>query len=570
MLTFLSINIEGFRSIAEPTHLSLNVPGITWINSPTGSGKSTIFSAITWCLYGKDLKGVSEVKTWEKLRPKGYNGVCITLSYQTNSGVFKIIRCQDYKLPIEDGNKGGSRLIIYRDAYLLDIKGKIKVQSEIEKSIGLTYQLFINSVMFGQGLKRLIQESNTDKKKLFEEVFDLNFLNLAKEVANGERRDILSEYSQLGNTVRQLKDQVTESKDTYIELRERERSWEDRIHKQSDELRKKRTALTKELQETQHKIKGFVSDTIDSKIHRVESRLNCLHSKLQKAKNGTRLDLEDLVSQILKMLEVKKYKLAYRKLQTLSDTFKSITEYQEEKEELINRKYKLKDIKNRYEHLNKVCISLADNICDIDKQIIELESEKHKVISPKYRLAWKDYRKKLRKVTKEYNDKSKELENYDWLINEPLGNQGIKAYLFDSSLNLLNQVLESYSDILGFRISFEIDLKSTRKDFITLIESKGIIIEYDELSGGEKSLTNLAMALAMNEALTASRGINLAFLDEVFEGISDDVLEVAINLITKVFENKTLYLISHHQSLPLHKARVMQVVKQDGLSKIIL
>ena len=77
------------------------------------------------------------------------------------------------------------------------------------------------------------------------------------------------------------------------------------------------------------------------------------------------------------------------------------------------------------------------------------------------------------------------------------------------------------------------------------------------------------MALAMNEALTAARGINLAFLDEVFEGISDDVLEVAINLITKVFENKNLFLISHHQSLPLHKARIMQVVKQDGLSKVL-
>ena len=91
MLTFLSINIEGFRSIAEQTHLQLNTPGITWINSPTGSGKSTIFSAITWGLYGKDLKGVSEVKTWEKYRPKNYQGVCITINYQTSKGVFKVI-----------------------------------------------------------------------------------------------------------------------------------------------------------------------------------------------------------------------------------------------------------------------------------------------------------------------------------------------------------------------------------------------------------------------------------------------------------------------------------------------
>lgn len=569
MLTFLSINIEGFRSIAESTYLQLNTPGITWINSPTGSGKSTIFSAITWGLYGKDLKGVSEVRTWEKYRPKNYQGVCITINYQTSNGVFKVIRCQDYKLPLEDGNKGGNRLVVYQDAYPLDIKGKVRIQNEIEKSIGLTYQLFINSIMFGQGLKRLIQESNTDKKKLFEEVFDLNFLNLAKGIANDERRDILVEANEVENRSKQLKQQIEESKNTYFELRERERSWKATIHRQRRELRERRIELTKRLQETQRELKNTVEVTLDSKISRTETRIMDISKRLKKAKGDTQLDLEDFVTEILKLLKVKKYKSAEKKLQNLHATFKEITECQEEKEELIQRKYKLKEIKTRYVHINKTCNTLADNICDIDEKIKELENEKQKVLSPKYKKAWESYRKKLKKIDEDYHNKVGELENYDWLITEPLGNNGIKAYLFDSSLDLLNQVLSSYSDILGFRISFEIDLDSTRKEFITLIESNGVIIDYDELSGGEKSLVNLAMALAMNEALTAARGINLAFLDEVFEGISDDVLEVAINLITKVFENKNLFLISHHQSLPLHKARIMQVVKQDGLSKCL-
>ena len=570
MLTFLSISIEGFRSIAEPTNISLNLPGITWINSPTGSGKSTIFSAITWVLYGKDLKGVSEVKTWEKYRISDYKGVCVTINYQTSKGVFKVIRCQDYKLPVDDGNKGGNRLIMYQDAYILDVKGKVNIQNEVEKSIGLTYQLFINSIMFGQGLKRLIQETNADKKKLFEEVFDLNFLNLAKVVANDERKNLITESKDLERRFDQLKDQAEESKDTYLELQERERSWEENIHKQCKELRDKRIELTKKLQNTQREIKDTVANTLDGKLSRTESRIHNLHSRLQVLKNGTELNLANFVTEILKMLKSKKYELAYKKLQTLHATFKEITECQEEKEELIKRKFKLKEIQARYEYINKTCNTLADNICAIDEQIHKLENEKQKVLSPKYKKAWKDYRKKLKKVDKDYHNKLGDLENYDWLISEPLGNNGIKAYLFDSSLDLLNNVLESYSDILGFRVSFEVDLDSIRKDFITLIESNGIIIEYDELSGGEKSLVNLAMALAMNEALTAARGINLAFLDEVFEGISDDVLEIAINLITKVFENKSLFLISHHQSLPLHKARIMQVVKQNGLSKIVV
>lgn len=71
------------------------------------------------------------------------------------------------------------------------------------------------------------------------------------------------------------------------------------------------------------------------------------------------------------------------------------------------------------------------------------------------------------------------------MIDDPLGNNGIKAYLFDSSLERLNSTLDRYARVLGFRIEFTIDLGTARKDFVTLIERDGQIIDYDELSGGE-------------------------------------------------------------------------------------
>ena len=570
MLTLLSVNIQGFCSICESVSIQLNQIGTVFIKAPFGSGKTTIFSAITWCLYGKDLKGVSEVNTWKNYQPKDYPGTCVTLNYQTSHGVYKVIRCQNYKLPLDDGNKGNNRLLLYQDAYLIDLKGKVVIQKRIEDTIGLTYQLFMNSIMFGQGMKRLIQESNTDKKKLFEEVFDLNFLNLAKGIASDERRDILVEANGLETKAKQLKHQVEESKNTYFELRERERSWKATIHRQRRELREKRTQLTRKLQDTQRDLKDTVANTIDSKISRTESKIHSIHSELQKLKNGTELNLETFVNDILKLMKAKKYTKVTKKLKLLSVSFKSLIELQEEKEELIQKKLKLKEIKTRYTYIDKTCNTLADNICMIDKQIIDLQNEKQKILSPKYKELWNRYRKKLKKLDEDYHNKLSELEDYNWLITDPLGNNGIKAYLFDSSLDLLNSVLDSYSDTLGFRISFEVDLDSTRKDFVTLIERDGVIIEYDELSGGERAIVNLAMALAMNEALTAARGINIAFLDEVFEGLSDDGVELAVSLINHVFENKTLFIISHHDSLPLHKARIMQVVKQDGLSKIVI
>ena len=93
------------------------------------------------------------------------------------------------------------------------------------------------------------------------------------------------------------------------------------------------------------------------------------------------------------------------------------------------------------------------------------------------------------------------------------------------------------------------------------------IIDYDELSGGEKQLCNVAMAFAMNEALTASKGINLAFLDEVFESLSSDNVEVVTSLIRHIFKEKTLFLITHLDSLPLGNTKILQVEKTQGLSR---
>lgn len=165
-------------------------------------------------------------------------------------------------------------------------------------------------------------------------------------------------------------------------------------------------------------------------------------------------------------------------------------------------------------------------------------------MSPKYKQKLKEIRKNLRKVDEDFHNKELELENYNWLINDPLGNNGIKAYLFDSSLEFLNKCLDKYSEVLGFRIEFNIDLGTARKEFVTLIERDGMIIDYDELSGGEKQLVCVAMAFAMNEALTASKGINLAFLDEVFESLSSDNIEIVTSLIRYIFKEKTLFLIT--------------------------
>lgn len=187
----------------------------------------------------------------------------------------------------------------------------------------------------------------------------------------------------------------------------------------------------------------------------------------------------------IELIKNKQYKKALKMLTPISKAFKEREELQSLYEESVERLDELEFNCSKYKTLVKECSDIASDLADIDQEIKDLKNQKLKVMSTKYKERLKKIRKDLRKVDEDYHNRELELENYNWLINDPLGNNGIKAYLFDSSLHLLNRTLASYSEVLGFRIEFNIDLNSTRKDFVTLIERDNHIIDYDELSGGE-------------------------------------------------------------------------------------
>lgn len=568
MITLLSVNIEGYCSICEPTHLQLNQGCTVLIKAPNGNGKSSIFGAIVWCIYGKSLKGVSEVNTWKEVQPKDYSGTKVELFFQRDQDIYKITRCQNYKKVLDDGAKGNNRLIFYENGDTVNIKSKIKLQEHIILKLGLSYQLFMNSIMFGQGLQRLITESNADKKKLFEEIFDLNFLNIAKDIAQDGFEEVYSESKELEYNTKNLSQEIESVKSTYKDLKEKEASWKTTLDEECKELKEKRDTLSNKLRIEKKNINKALSLSLDTKVKKQTHLISSLKEKLNDARSLSKMSLEEFIDIILELMQKKKYDKAYESLLKIKSAFIKITKYQKELEKANDKLYELKETRRELNEVKETCEEYAEEILQIDSKIRKLGNESLKILSPKYKEKIVKLKSKLKTIEQEYQLKLNKLKDYEWLLKDPLGNNGIKAYLFDSSLDLLNNTLDSYSEVLGFRISFEIDLSSTRKDFVTLIERGGVIIDYDELSGGEKQVCNLAMAFAMFESMSAARGINIAFLDEVFESLSSDNIEIVISLIKHIFESKTLFLITHHDSLPLSHSKLLQVEKQNGLTSL--
>lgn len=569
MIQFGNIIIEGFCSIPY-LELNLGSKGITVIRGATGEGKTTILSALVWGAYGKNLKGKSDVNTWEKYRPKNYNGTKVEIYFGKDGKTHKITRCLKYKGEV-NGAKGKDRLIYEIDAVEVSEKNKGEIQALINADLGMSYSLFMNSILFGQGMKRLIQESSSDKKDLFEEIFELEYISKARDIAKGYYTEALREYNEISQKYSLSKEKKQSIQRMLDDLKKQANHVKNDLSSRVKVLEKKLSLLAKAKKENELKETVTYKNRIEQRIQEARDNQKELLNKINDAKKKTRVSLEEFIGVIIKLLKRGDIKNSLKRLMEVKKAFGDIERLQDKcsklADKISNYRDKLEELRDQEYEANKVQRDIDLTHVEIKKLLSEKRAGVNLGLIKKYKTQLSTISDKLQSIESEMEEKRAKVDNYKWVMDDPLGNRGIKAFLFESSLDILNEILESYSEVLGFSILFYVDIQGVKKDFNTQIIMDGIEVSYEELSGGQKTLVNIAMAFAMNEVMTKAKGINIAFLDEVFENLSSEYVDLVIGLIRKIYKDKTLYLISHHESLPIPNARVITVTRERGLSQ---
>lgn len=569
MIQFGNIIIEGFCSIPY-LELNLGSKGITVIRGATGEGKTTILSALVWGAYGKNLKGKSDVNTWEKYRPKNYNGTKVEIYFGKDGKTHKITRCLKYKGEV-NGAKGKDRLIYEIDAVEVSEKNRGGIQALINADLGMSYSLFMNSILFGQGMKRLIQESSSDQKDLFEEIFELEYISKARDIAKGYYTEALREYNEISQKYSSSKEKKQSIQRMLDDLKKQANHVKNDLSSRVKVLEKKLSLLAKAKKENELKETVTYKNRIEQRIQEARDNQKELLNKINDAKKKTRVSLEEFIGVIIKLLKRGDIKNSLKRLMEVKKAFGDIERLQDKYSKLAdkisNYRDKLEELRDQEYEANKVQRDIDSTHVEIKKLLSEKRAGVNLGLIKKYKTQLSTISDKLQSIESEMEEKRAKVDNYKWVMDDPLGNRGIKAFLFESSLDILNETLESYSEVLGFSILFYVDIQGVKKDFNTQIIMDGIEVSYEELSGGQKTLVNIAMAFAMNEVMTKAKGINIAFLDEVFENLSSEYVDLVIGLIRKIYKDKTLYLISHQESLPIPNARVLTVTRERGLSQ---
>lgn len=569
MIQFGNIIIEGFCSIPY-LELNLGSKGITVIRGATGEGKTTILSALVWGAYGKNLKGKSDVNTWEKYRPKNYNGTKVEIYFGKDGKTHKITRCLKYKGEV-NGAKGKDRLIYEIDAVEVSEKNRGEIQALINADLGMSYSLFMNSILFGQGMKRLIQESSSDQKDLFEEIFELEYISKARDIAKGYYTEALREYNEISQKYSSSKEKKQSIQRMLDDLKKQANHVKNDLSSRVKVLEKKLSLLAKAKKENELKETVTYKNRIEQRIQEARDNQKELLNKINDAKKKTRVSLEEFIGVIIKLLKRGDIKNSLKRLMEVKKAFGDIERLQDKcsklADKISNYRDKLEELRDQEYEANKVQRDIDSTHVEIKKLLSEKRAGVNLGLIKKYKTQLSTISDKLQSIESEMEEKRAKVDNYKWVMDDPLGNRGIKAFLFESSLDILNETLESYSEVLGFSILFYVDIQGVKKDFNTQIIMDGIEVSYEELSGGQKTLVNIAMAFAMNEVMTKAKGINIAFLDEVFENLSSEYVDLVIGLIRKIYKDKTLYLISHQESLPIPNAGVLTVTRERGLSQ---
>ena len=204
----LHLVITGFGTYCNKTEINLEqlgTQGLYLITGDTGSGKTTIFDAITYALYGTvngDNRSVGMIRSTFATPDIPTE---VELSFEYRGKIYTVKRNPEYERRSKRGDSVTKQLaeavLFMPDGSV--ITGQSKVTTGIEELLGINKEQFSQIVMIAQGeFQKLLMEGTEERQKIFRKIFktkyyqDLQQRLLDEEKAlGGKRRDINNELS---------------------------------------------------------------------------------------------------------------------------------------------------------------------------------------------------------------------------------------------------------------------------------------------------------------------------------------------------------------------------------------
>ena len=320
------LTISAFGPYADRTEIDfsrLGDSGLYLITGDTGAGKTTIFDAITFALYGQASGQVRDSAMFRSKYADTATETFVELVFSYQGKKYQVFRSPEYMAPKKRGTgltlRKAEAQLIYPDERQPVTKAR-DVTRAIEELLGLDYEQFTQIAMIAQGdFQKLLLAGTVQRGEIFRQIFHTGIYQQVQLKLKDAARSRYKEYDEMRRSIAQYLDGVklrqregTEAEE-FAELKKGkfegklERSLEI-LKSFIDQGEKRESELLKQEQELDQKIR-----TMENMLH-----LSAQKRNLEQKKDLARKQLEQLLPDLEKASgKAEKYKDADQKCEAL-------------------------------------------------------------------------------------------------------------------------------------------------------------------------------------------------------------------------------------------------------------
>lgn len=363
----LRLTMSAFGPYAGKTELSLEqlgTRGLYLVTGDTGAGKTTIFDAITFALFGE---ASGDSRTADMLRSKYADAgtpTQVELVFAYAGKTYKVRRSPEYERPAKRGDK----LVTQKaEAELTLPDGRVMtglkdVDARVQDILGVTRKQFSQIAMIAQGeFRRLLQANTKERMEIFRGIFKTEgYATLQQQLKNEASRS-REHCAALQQSVQQyvsgLRCEAEDPLASRVELAREGRLPSDEILPLLEQL------LARDKQE---------AVMLEENLHRTEQQLDVLGQKLRDA--AARAERESQKKAVQENLEQ-----AEQRQQAVQSTAQEAQALLPQAEEAKRQKVILEQQLPRYEELEQKQADLRQTNQAIQRREKELSDTKNRL-----------------------------------------------------------------------------------------------------------------------------------------------------------------------------------------------
>ena len=427
----LKLTMSAFGPYSGCTELdftALPSGGLYLITGDTGAGKTTIFDAITYALYGEASGDTREKSDLRSKYADGHEKTFVKLTFELRGKEYTVERTPEHTVlvKLKKGTEKESK--VDQNAKLLfpdgkEISGHKKVNDEMIKLMKLDRNQFRQTAMIAQGdFRKILTADSTTRKALFSELFKTGGYKTLSEQLKKDAKELGNEADQSKSRIAEfVKTAEADDEETKIllnafgtagisvipedaekairEILERDREADRQADQKEQECVNTINALSKEI---------GADETIENnliKIEKYDTNIPDAETKAGKAKKAfEEMNTESYKKETdnlrIRQSEIKKLLPKYQELTEITKKLKTLNK---NKEELDRRK---KDNRDAFEQIDsqiKASEKRVEELKEIDQQNFDFKNIQNSL---------KDHLDKAVKAEKLYKEKNDAEKKY--------------------------------------------------------------------------------------------------------------------------------------------------------------